>query len=412
MFIPSAFRWPEARDAGPHARNRSRIKRLTGFDLFPSEQVAQGYARLLNAGDPVAECFVDETFHGPLGPQRSSELLNRALATSVGDVPEAPESMRALFAEFEQIPNWVDARLVEEGAAVWRRWGYALGSMGNASTLDAYTEASLAVPLSLSGGYAGDSALNRYLETSRWWIEVCRPGAALTPGSLGRRMSMQVRVMHVSVRRRVAGHPEWDAQRWGLPISQAEMMLTLIGGSIGPGIGLYLLGYLTSPAEIRAALHFNRYLGHLVGMQSDIFPQSIADGVRMLYLFDATRSHDSGAVGSELVESFVPAFAPLPDHRGVQRLRARMHLHIQAAYARLFMQSRNRKRYRLPSPWLGLAVLLARVPLIWLLEIARRVSPAIDRAWQRTSVHAWERWLRWSSQRTPAQFRAAAPLRR
>ena len=410
--VPSAFRWPTAADTSGHTRIRSALRRTLGFDLLPDDHVVAEYARLLNAGDPVAERFVDETFLGPLGPQRSRELLNEALAGSVADIPDAPESMRELFAEFEHVPAWVNPQLVEQGAAVWRRWGYALGSIGNAGTLDAYTEASLAVPLSLSGGYAGDSALNRYLETSRWWIEVCRPGAALTPGSLGRRISMQVRVMHVSVRRRVADHPEWDSQRWGLPISQAEMMLTLLGGSVGPGLGLYALGYLTSPAEIRAALHFNRYLGHLVGMRSDIFPETIADGIRMLYLFDATRSYDSGAIGAELVESFVPAFAPLPHYRGAQRIRAQLHLHVQAAYARLFMLPANRKRYRLPSPWLGLALLLIRVPLIVTLEIARRISPTADRAWQRVSVHAWERWLSWSSQRKPAQYKAAEPLRR
>lgn len=412
MVVPTAYRWPDAREAGTHARVRARVKRATGLDLFPEESVAIEYGRLLNTGDPVAERFVNETFLGPLGPERSREMLNRALAGSVDDVPDAPESMRELFADFESVPAWVNRELVEQGAAVWRRWGYTLGSIGNAGTLDAYTEASLAVPLSLSGGYAGDSALNRYLETSRWWIEVCRPGAALMPGSLGRRISMQVRVMHVSVRRRVAEHPEWDTERWGLPISQAEMMLTLLGGSVGPGLGLYALGYITSPAEITAALHFNRYLGYLVGMRSDIFPETIADGIRMLFLFDATRSYDSGAIGAELVESFVPAFAPLPHYRGVQRLRAQMHLHVQAAYARLFMLPANRRRYRLPSPWLGLAVLLLRVPLIAALEVARRVSPTVDRAWQRASVRAWERWLAWSSQRKPAQFKAAEPLRR
>ena len=150
----------------------------------------------------------------------------------------------------------------------------------------------------------------------------------------------------------------------------------------------------------------------MVGMRSDIFPETIAEGVRMLFLFDATRSYDSGAIGAELVESFVPAFAPLPQYRGVQRLRALLHLHIQAAYARLFMLPANRRRYRLPSPWLGMAVLLGRVPIIWSLEIARRISPAADRAWQRASVRAWERWLVWSAQRKPAQYRAAEPLRR
>ena len=55
-------------------------------------------------------------------------------------MPEAPESMRTLFEEFEGLPDWIDPDLVEEGAAVWRRWAYALGALGNAGTTDTYTE--------------------------------------------------------------------------------------------------------------------------------------------------------------------------------------------------------------------------------------------------------------------------------
>jgi hypothetical protein len=412
VSAPSAFRWPEARSTGAHAKIRNTLKRATGIDLFPSTDVVEGYAQLLTTGDPVAERFVAETFLGSLGPEQSRALLNKALDVGIDQVPEAPESMRELFTEFERVPDWVDPELIEQGAAVWRRWGYALGAVGNAGTLDTYTEASLAVPLSLSGGYAGDSALNRYLETTKWWIEVCRPGAALTPGSLGRRISLQVRVMHVSVRQRVAEHSEWDSERWGLPISQAEMMLTLLGGSVGPALGLYGLGYLTSPPEIRAAMHFNRYLGHLVGVRSHVFPESVLDGVRMLFLFDATRSHDSGQAGTELIESFVPAFEPRPDYTGLQRVRAKLHLHIQAGYTRLFMLPWNRRHYRLPSPWFGLALLLARAPFIVALEIARRISPAVDHAWQRRSVRSWERWQRWAAERKPEQYNATNPLRR
>ncbi|MGL6236463.1 MAG: oxygenase MpaB family protein [Segniliparus sp.] len=410
---PTAFRWPERRDHGVRSRVRGAVKRLTGFDLYPDEETARRFGELLRAGDPTAERFVAETYHGELGPTRSRELLERALALGVDHVPEAPESMRALFEEFERVPDWVDPGLVERGAAVWRRWGYAMGAMANAATMDTYTEGSLAIPLSLSGGYAGERALNRYLETSRWWVEVCRPGAVLTPGSPGRSISLKVRVMHVSVRQRVAEHPEWDEARWGLPISQVEMMLTLIGGTVAPGIGLTALGYLTSKSEIEAALHFNRYLGHLVGLRcDDIFPRTVGEGLRLLYLFDNARSYDSGEHGRELVESFVPAFAPGPQHRGLTRLRRLLHLNIMAAHARLFMMPWNHRRYRLPAPWLGLTILFGRAPFVVVAELARRLHPAVDRFWQRQSFRSWERWLRWQSEGSAEAFEAARTLRR
>jgi hypothetical protein len=67
---------------------------MTGFDLLPADFVAAEYARLLDSGDPIAERFVDETFLGPLGPERSREMLDAALAGTVDDVADAPESMK------------------------------------------------------------------------------------------------------------------------------------------------------------------------------------------------------------------------------------------------------------------------------------------------------------------------------
>lgn len=396
-----------------HRRMRRTVHRLTRFDLLPAPEVQRAFADGQTAGDPVAERFVAETYHGDLGPERSRELLDHALRVGVGNIPDAPESLRELFAEFDTVPDWVDPELVEQGAAVWRRWGYSLGAVGNAGTMDTYTEGSLAVPLSLSGGYAGASALHRYLETTRWWLEVCRPGAVLTPGSRAREVSLKVRVMHVSVRARVAEHPEWDAQAHGLPISQSEMMLTLLGGSVGPALGLFALGFLTSPAEMRAVLHFNRYLGHLVGCRVDgMYPETVADGLRLLYYFDATRRHDSGPLGPELVEGFVPSFAPGPQLRGLSRLRTLYHLQLQAGYTRLFMLPWNRRRYDLPSGLPGTALLLLRAPLIAAVELARRASPAVDHWWQRSSYRRWARWHAWHVGRREERFDAGQRLRR
>ncbi|GAA4671585.1 oxygenase MpaB family protein [Gordonia humi] len=396
-----------------HQRVRDTVRRLTRFDLLPTPEIQASFAAGHTAGDPVAERFVAQTYHGEMGGKRAAELLDEALRVGVAGVPDAPESMRELFAEFETIPDWVDPELIEQGAAVWRRWGYSLGAVGNAGTMDTYTEASLAVPLSLSGGYAGASALHRYLETSRWWLEVCEPGAVLTPGSRAREVSLKVRVMHVSVRARVAEHPEWNAVEHGLPISQSEMMLTLLGGSVGPGLGLYALGFLTSPSELRAVLHFNRYLGHLVGCNvGEMFPETTADGVRLLYYFDATRKHDSGPLGPELVEGFVPSFQPAPTVRGSARSRARLHLQLQAGYTRLFMLPWNRRKYRLPSGLPGLAMLVARAPFIAAIEILRRVFPAVDRAQQSISMRSWRRWHAWHLGQREEAFDATRALRR
>ena len=411
--VPTAFRYPLARTGTAHARLRDRVLRLTGVDLFPSEEVAAAFKDGLTEGDPIAERFVAETYHGELGAPKARELVERAQRDGIDSVPEAPDSLQALMEDFDRIPDWVDTDLVEQGAAVWRRWAYALGAVGNAGTMDTYTESWLALPLSLSGGYAGDRALHRYMETSRWWLEVSQPGAVLKHGSVARAISLHVRIMHVSVRARVKEHPEWDFEKFGLPISQSAMMLTLLGGSEAPALGLTALGFITSPHEMRAVLHFNRYCGHLVGVRCDgYFPETVLDAWRILFMADSARSYDSAETGTELVESFVPAFAPKPGQRGLDRLRAAYHYRVQAGYSGLFMLPWNRRRYDLPSPGLGMAVLLARAPVIAAVEVARRIIPGVDQRWQRFALSRWERWYQWQSGGKAARFQAATPLRR
>lgn len=389
------------------------MRRLTGIDLFPTDDVAAAFKAGLTEGDPIAERFVAETYHGELGAPKARQLVEQAMREGVDAVADAPEALRALVEDFERIPDWVDPALVEQGAAVWRRWAYALGAVGNAGTMDTYTEAWLALPLSLSGGYAGERALHRYMETSRWWLEVSQPGAVLRPGSVARAISLHVRIMHVSVRARVKQHAEWDADRWGLPISQSAMLLTLLGGSVAPALGLTALGFITSPQEARAVLHFNRYCGHLIGVRCDAyFPQTVLDAWRILYMADSARSYDAAETGAELVESFVPAFEPKPGQSGVGRLRAAYHYRLQAGYSGLFMLPWNRRRYALPSPALGIAMLLARAPLVAGVELARRVVPGLDERWQRFGLAGWERWYRWQSGGKAATFDAATPLRR
>jgi hypothetical protein len=133
---PTAFRYAAAKNSSGHARLAHRVKRLTGIDLFPSDQAATSFMAGLTEGDPVAERFVAETYHGELGAAKAREMVEKAQRLGIDAVPEAPESMRVLFDEFETIPDWLEPDLLERGAAVWRRWSYALGALGSAGTLD------------------------------------------------------------------------------------------------------------------------------------------------------------------------------------------------------------------------------------------------------------------------------------
>jgi hypothetical protein len=408
---PTAFRYWESLRTPRVLRLRRIVETLTGGQLFPTDAQATALTADLFTGDPVAERYVAEVLHGDTA-KAGRAMLDAALANGIDSVPDAPPSMRALFEEYEAVPDWVRPELVEQGAAIWRRWGTMLFSFAGAETLEMYTESAVATPLSLAGGYAGDSALRRFLETCRFWIEVSQPDALFTPGSSGRAIALEVRVMHVFVRARVANHPEWDTEKWGLPISQTYQMLTLLAGSVTPGLGLWLLGYQTTPSEIRALLHFQKYLGYLLGVRVGWYPETVTDSLRVLAMTIASRSHDAGAHGAELIESYPAAFAPRPEHRGAARLRAAYNFRINSVYAALYMAPSTRRRYSMPPvfPWALIPVL--RFPLITAMELARRFVPGFAPLHEKVMCLHRENWHRAQMRGREAAFDASGALRR
>ncbi|WP_137875023.1 oxygenase MpaB family protein [Rhodococcus sp. Q] len=410
LRCPTGFRYWETKEQ-PGAKRAERLLGSTfGFELFPPSSVAERFCESLFHGDPLAEHFVDEVYEND--PKAGRALLDRALTEGLGSIENPAPSMHALFDEFETVPDWVDPELVERGAAVWRRWGTMLFAVAGGITLEMYTEAAVATPLSLAGGYAGDNALRRYLETSRFWIDVSEPGALLTPGSAGRATAMRVRVMHVAVRRKVDGHPEWDTARWGYPISQGYQMLTLLGGSTVPALALRLVGIHTSRSDMNALLHFQKYMGYLLGVDISLFPETIADSMRLNAMVVCSRSYDAGAPGRELIESFPAAFAPRPDQRGLERLRARYTHAMYAAYTTLFMSPATRAKHDMPSPFPGILVVVLRWPLLTVAEYVRRASPRVNRLWERITTRHRESWYRAQMAGREAEFNAHGGLRR
>jgi hypothetical protein len=411
---PTDFRYQEMLASPRVQALRRASKAVLGFDPAPPPDVAAAFCEDMYAGDPIAEEYVADALAGDLR-RKNRRLLDAALSSPEGFASiagEAPESMRALFEEFETVPDWVDRDLVEEGARIWRRWGRTLFNVAGAETLEMYTESAVAVPLSLAGGYAGDNALRRFLETARFWIDVAEPGALFRVGSAGRATAMRVRVMHVSVRHRVADHPEWDMERWGLPISQSYMTMTLIGGSVAPAMLMWPLGYMTSRAEIRALLHYQRYLGHLLGVRPRNYPETVRGGLQLMFATAMARSFTAGEHGAELIESFPRAFAPRADTRGLARVRASYEHRLMGAYTAACMSPSTRRRYDMPPAFPWVLLLVARMPYVIGSELGRRLVPQIDTWVERRSVREARQW--WDAQMAGrrAAFEAASQLRR
>ncbi len=367
------------------------MRLLLGFDPAPSDDVVSTLASMYYDADPLAEAFVDDVYLAR-SPKEGRAMLDRALEEGAHSVPNAPDSLLRLFADIEHDPSWVDHDLVARGARVFRRWSTDVFRFAGAITLAGYAESSVAKPLVLTGAYAGASTKKRFLETAAVWIAVSEPGG-LAHGAAGRASALRVRIMHVFVRRRLLAHAEWQLDAWGVPISQADALLTLIGGSFAPGLALRAMGYRTSREEIEAAMHFWRYVGHLMGVRPRWYPASMREAWQLAFVTAVKGAHRAGEDGKRLCRSYVSAFAPDPKAPRLQRLRDAVGHRIHLGYTRFFLPPWEYRASALPAagPWA--LVPLVQFPLLFCAETLRRAVPALDDVADRVARRRRSAWF-------------------
>jgi hypothetical protein len=217
--------------------------------------------------------------------------------------------------DVDEEPSWLDWSLIDRGAKVFRSFGPAAAASAGSGTLLAYTESSIAKPLSLTGTYTGGSALRRFMETQRPTFDVSEQDG-LRRGGAGRATSVRVRIMHVYLRRKIGGHEEWDEAAWVVPINQSDALITLMSGSVINALGMRLIGHPVSNSDIAALMHLWRYVGHIMGVHPRWYPATPREGIQLGAVYFLKRAYSAGSDGTELINSYLPAFRPKAGEAG------------------------------------------------------------------------------------------------
>jgi hypothetical protein len=409
--LPGEFRYFENIDSKGVRMRRKAFQALFRFDPALPDDAARTWGYTYYDADPVAEAFVDEVYLKQ-GQAAGRAMIDQALEHGVDAVKDAPESLKRLFGELEKDPAWLDWEQVELGGKVFRRYGPHMYSFAGSITLEGYLENSVAKPLAFTGAYTGESANHRFLETAAFWVDVSSPGG-MRPGGPGVKTALRVRLMHVFVRKRLLKHPEWKLDAWGVPISQGDAILTLMGGSVAPGMGLKALGYRPSRREIEAMMHFWRYVGHVMGVQPRWYPETVEDGMRLLFASMVKGVKGSGDDGRNLAQSYVDSYAPTGEEKSLlETLRKRLDYNLELGYTALFLPPKTFSGYKLPKPGIWRLHPLAQFPFIFAAETARRNSKLADQLLDEFAQWRSKRWLETRLGKRSAEYKAVESFTR
>ena len=253
-----------------------RVRNVDAALARHGERVNQ-YVLALRMGDPLADAFAIDC--QKIGKGRGLQMLDEAISTGV--VPDdAPDSLRALMAQVEEVPFWADMEQIDLGAAAYSRHAREAGiALGTASLVSGYSNAAATAPLAVTMRFR-DQAKLRALETSMWVFATARPGGLHRDG-VGFARTVRVRMIHAFVRRHILEHIEWDVDDLGIPINQADLAFTVVEFSMLPIRAMQRLGVHFNAAEIAGMYAMWRYMGYLIGVEDQVLTTNQAEAERL-----------------------------------------------------------------------------------------------------------------------------------
>ncbi|WP_273009945.1 MULTISPECIES: oxygenase MpaB family protein [unclassified Alcanivorax] len=335
------------------------LKKLLGRELAPSYEE---YAAVLDAlweGDPAMDALVD--WMVDYGPREARVLFDKAVSEGLATIPNCPEPLYLFIKSLERRPAWVDAELIDEGARFIHSTGMtAPYVLRNLALMGGYLLSGFNQSLVMTGAL-NKGASRRVAETGKWWID-CTEIGGLRRFAPGFRSTLHVRLVHSLVRRNLASREEWEASKWGMPLSQVDMVATYLGFCVVMLGGLRKMGVPVTPRESRAVMHLWKYACWVMGVDEKWLVDTERDGIVLLQHALMTQSQPDWtsqelgqALAREPLDRHFPRFEKLQ-----RKLAYQKHLSV----SRYFLDRTKMQQLGLPegvSAWYPLATFFPRL---------------------------------------------------
>lgn len=243
------------------------------------------YAHLYHEVDELGDSAVKETYL-KLPYHEASALVHKYSKKSVSGNDDAPESLKKLFLNMQEIPDWYDEDLANIGCRFNMRTGTnALIVLRDFTLMGGYDYAYLSKPLIFTEALK-KGAVKRLKDTLEFWVHVTRENA-LKINSEAYQLIVRTRLMHSYARLSIKRNPEnWDFENWGEPINSWDMIATYTGFSLVFMQGLKKLGLQISDEEEKGLFHLWKYIGYLLGIPAYL-PENKQQAVEQLYLWSS-----------------------------------------------------------------------------------------------------------------------------
>lgn len=355
----------------PKTSNDPSLKillRLVGKPKDQGVEIEKRLKKALMQGDPLADAVVQWMISQPAG--YGKKLFEQALESGIHTVDNPPEALERLFQQLDTRPIWLDNEVLALACQTGLRTG--LGGqvvLSCMALMGGYRSGAAVKPLVMTGALT-NMANRRLAETSKFVVDLYN-SPTLSRYSAGFKSAVRVRLMHALVRHRLANNPKWQSDKWGTPINQADMLGTNLLFSVASLLGLRSLGFIYSKKETQSTIMFWRYVGYLMGVDPELLPKNMKQGMRTAYFIGASQGkadNDSRALAAALME------VPYKEKHGTAKLFGKIEMHFRSGLSRIFMGNQSANDLKLPDTPLKYTLLFT-TPLVFSVELLRLITP-------------------------------------
>jgi hypothetical protein len=220
-----------------------------------------------------------------------------------------------------------------------------------------YLSSDLNKPLVMTGALSG-GASRRMAQTMKWYSD-CAAVGGLDRHATGYRSSLHVRILHATIRQRIADDPEWDHADMGLPINQTDMAATWLAFSVIYLVGIRVMGVPVSKHESKSVMHLFRYACWLMGVDEDWLTDDEHQGrVLLLQILSTYRRADES---SRLLGQALMGEIPDIPYETMRPVTWRWEQYKHLSTTRLFVGNKGMKQLGLPR-WIPPLYPLACIP--------------------------------------------------
>jgi hypothetical protein len=320
--------------------------------LADTERVALVKAYTMH-GDPFADAYA--ALIPQYGFQRLVTMLKEACDRGIDNVPSAPPELVRFIHAMEQFPDWLDAKLIEQGARIERNaFAHRAPFIIRGGFLATFMNKYAALPMVLTGALSRKSAAHRLNETAIFFTQTVMPDMLDRHGAAFKDAAM-VRLMHAMVRFNVLTRGDrWEVRIYGIPIPQVDQMPAGLMSVFVIAQKVLRQGRAAFTQAERAHVELARYRCFLLGLPKDLLadtPQAIVD---LLLTRHATLRKGFDDNCAALVQAMLGA-----DLTSDRSLRGRLHTWLERGFAKVFFATKLVRGGRSAAAKVGVEVGLA-----------------------------------------------------